>query len=376
MVEKDITYQRKKELAFSKGTSTAFLVGSPLQVLCAEEAIKEFEIKDYLIVFLADSLVRDQQILDMLNAADLRYEIRYTKDFSVNENLQYIPQDDTSDHQKFDRVMVGEYRFFHVLSLCGQYASSDSVLVYFDDGVDTISVLNGHDMIKSPLKLFIKKLLGKRYVDEIIRQQISEHWKKIGLYDGGFFYTLYSDIKSNKYLTYGNNFSHLLYSPGSSSPLVLVIGTKADDYDWTWGIYINEFEHILYKSLCDVKREFPNEQIVYIPHGRDMNPKIKEMCEDIGIEYRRLSTSIEQYVITNNVVIKAAYGFNSSALYTLLLLTGANATSWNIYNRFTPSFRIAEEIADYYRKHGIRVLNIHTGVNFIRRIYRYIKHKH
>ena len=43
-------YKTYYNLAFSKGISTAFVVETPFQLLCAIEAINEFQIEHYLVV--------------------------------------------------------------------------------------------------------------------------------------------------------------------------------------------------------------------------------------------------------------------------------------------------------------------------------------
>ena len=60
---------------FSMSTPSVFVVWSPFQILCAVSAIRQFAIKDYLLlVRLYKGDARNQQILNILNKYELRYK--------------------------------------------------------------------------------------------------------------------------------------------------------------------------------------------------------------------------------------------------------------------------------------------------------------
>ena len=362
-------------LAFSEGIPTAFFIESPLQVLCVKEAIAEFKITDYIVVLVLErDNVRNTQTLKMVEEFNMPHQIRYREDNPISKNLHYTSlQSDIL--RKYDRVMVGEYMDFCMLSLCGQYASNHSVLVYFDDGVESIPILENHKISQAPYKVFLKKMLGKKYGEDVLRERISNHWKMVGLYDGNFYYTIYADIDSPKFIIYKNSMSHLRVLKPKPEEIVLVIGTFVLSYEPAWGIYLQEFEHILGKKLLEVRRKYPTQHIVYIPHGRDTNPMIPKICDSLDIEYRRIPSAVEYYVLKNSLNVKAVYGFNSSALLTLKLLTNAVATSWCIVNSFVTYNYNNKEIARYYASHEIKIDYIPTGVLFITRLFRYLKNK-
>ena len=67
-----------RDMAFAKHLPSAYLVASPFQLLCAIEAINEFEIKDYKIVLLLiENSPRNEQLVAMAKTLQLDYEVLY-----------------------------------------------------------------------------------------------------------------------------------------------------------------------------------------------------------------------------------------------------------------------------------------------------------
>ena len=290
--------ERKKyqSLAFSKHTPTAFIVESPFQLLCAWNAIADFEIEDYRIVLVLErSNIRNQQVFDMLQSRDMSYDVCY--------GLADIIKGRRSKRDVlFDRVMIGEILYKHHLAIAGLYASADSVVVYMDDGAASIRVLTGHSFNESRFKAFVKKIV-KHKANNML-SGIKQYWITNGIHDYGFYYTIYSDIPARKFITYPNMLNKLQQSKTSTSEekAILIIGAATNDYAAVANISVPEYEGILWRKMREVRYAHPNARIIYIPHGRDNNKAIERFCEILDMEYRRLSMTIEQYVLDADII--------------------------------------------------------------------------
>lgn len=349
MNQERLKYQ---SLAFSKHTPTAFVVESPFQLLCAWNAIADFEIADYRIVLVLErNNIRNQQVFDMLQSRNMAYDVCYTDEYGIKD----IIEDGLSKRDVlYDRVMIGEILDLAQLAVASLYSSTDSVAVYMDDGAATIRVFTGHSFNQSKIVATIKSLI-KRQPKNSAQQGIYQYWSSIGLHDFGFFYTIYSDISTRKYITYPNTFDKLYTAQKKSTQekAVLIIGALTDDYIKVINISLGEYEEILSNKLSELRQKHTDARIIYIPHGRDNNTAIPKICEALYIEYVRPNTTIELYALNAGMEITHIYGFNSTAHYTLKLITGAQVTQWLLMNKLTPAWYSISEITSYYKKHGI-----------------------
>ena len=347
--EKDIYYS----LAFSKHTPTAFVIGTPFQLLCAWNAIAEFEITEYkFILVLERNNVRNNQVFNMLHSRNMEYEVYYPEDYRIRDVIYGNIQ---GPHSQFTRIMSGEILYLPNIAICSMCADKDSVIVYMDDGAASIRVLKGHTMYLNKWSTYIKHVLRPNNSRKIMEEQIYSHMKAVGLHDFGFFYTIYADIKTHHFITYPNKIDklHNVVSEMDKEEAILIIGAETKDYSHTIDISIPEYEGILWCKLQEIKQRHPDKRIIYIPHGRDKNKAIRTFCEFLGIEYYRIEMAIEYFVLNCNYEFTHIYGFFSTAHYTLKLLTKALVVDWVIMNKHSAAWHTISEITSYYRTHGI-----------------------
>ena len=77
---------KNEETVFSKHTPTAFIVVSPLQLLCAIEAESEFEIQDCVyVVVLRPNWPRNKQMLTMARSFKLNFVEVQQEDISFED---------------------------------------------------------------------------------------------------------------------------------------------------------------------------------------------------------------------------------------------------------------------------------------------------
>ena len=185
----------KTNRAFAKGVSTAFIIESPFQLLCAWEAIEEFEIKDYKIVLVMDSNnIRNKQTIAMLKDKKMAYDEYYWNDESFKD---IRPQ-----NVRYDRIMIGDYDDLCLMQVCEYYASKHAEVVFMDDGLSSIMLLKGLPYQHTPFLAKIRKLLKGDIAIERARKKMFEHWEEIGIENNYTMYTLYDNIKSRKFKIY------------------------------------------------------------------------------------------------------------------------------------------------------------------------------
>lgn len=344
--------------AFGKHISTAFVIGTPFQLLCAWNAIGEFEIEDYRIVLVMDrSSARNEQVFTMLKSRNMPYDVFYSNDYRTKDILDGRI---ARSEKVYDRIMTGEPLYLPNLIICGLYGSSDSVMVYMDDGAATIRMITGHTMYQNRYTTALKNILRPNNKRNREYQSIMQYWQEYGLHEFGFFYTIYSDIKTRKYITYPNRLDYLRLTKKEKEgeKAILIIGAETKDFSLASNVTTTEYEGILWRKLREVRKEHPNDRIIYIPHGRDKNEVVRQFCSILDIEYNRIEMAIEYYVLSSAISFSHIYGFYSTAQYTLKLLTNADVYDWVIKNQPNPAWYTIEEISMYYKKHGIHVEEI------------------
>ena len=340
MKRKDEYYNQ----AFAKHTPTAFIIESPFQLLCAWEAIEEFEIQDFRIVLVLErNNIRNEQTISMLNEKGIEYEVCYN-----NEIYAFLKQEHP---YRYDRVMVGDYDDLGLLKVCGAYATNNAVVVFMDDGISSIMILKDHPYKHSK---FVRMLTGPTGMERA-RKQIFKKWKQIGIINNHYIYSIYSEIKTKKFQVYPNTFSHLAeYKSKEQKDVVLIVGTVIDDTAAEIGIPTSLFEGLLWDKLVSVKKKYPTERLIYIPHGRDYNEHIEQLCQCLDIEFIRLKMSIEYYVIKDGLHVLAVYGNTSTALSALRIITSAPVTHWLIPNMYGEAWRLTKLYTKYYEQMGIQ----------------------
>lgn len=376
--------QRYYKLAFSKGTPTVFIIETPFQLLCAIEAIYEFKIEKYLIVVpYEENSYRWSQLNSMLLELGLPY-----KAIPITNNTHYELFSRTgvfangSSEEKFKRIMTGGYYSHISRALCTIYAEKDSVCVYIDDGTATIAMLNGIETFieyNKPRNWIDRKKWYKEdykpYMDVVSR--ISQCWKKVGLNDYKFLYTIYANKKNNKFVLYQNKLAYfkdsLQYSYQKST--IWILGTVFSVFAGTLQIPEQEVEGILWGKLADLRKRYPKYEIIFIPHVDDKNINIKNFCEILGIRYERLPYCVEYYSYCEQKLPEILCGFGSTALSTFkIIFPEMNVINWRILRPGINS-NVSSMISKSFESLGIvnQYIKI-TGIPYTIRFKRFIKH--
>ncbi len=335
--------RNKYSCVFDKGSSSLFIISSPLQLLCAIEAIREFRIANYLVLFVAPSnSIRNVQVINMLSYYKIAYKFVEVPDsYSIYNKI--LKSFFSKSPSFFSRIFVGDYNNLFQLAIALQYHSLSSHVLYLDDGTANIAVLQN---VK--IDIPFKQRLARMIISFLFLLKFTNINK--------YFYTLYHDLVTSKIL-YPNNFSHLIKSTEANRENngVFFIGTNSLRY--TECYLNNDFE--LYKSrlfdvLLSIKENNPSEVVYYIPHGRDSINCIETFCMDNGIVYLRLEEAVESYFAKSTIYPKLIAGFVSSALFNLKkMFPKSDVINYYPVSKQSSWYEKFYTTSLYYEKHGI-----------------------
>lgn len=361
-------YKQKsqKNNAFCKGGSAAFIAESTFQLMCAREAIHEFEIEDYHIVMATFQWYgpRNQQMLQA--AEEWGLEVEQIDMATVNFDA-FFASDATLDNsrKRYDRVFVGDRDNLNMLVIAADYAEAGGTVVLFDDGTASIGQLKDIYHAKKPsndwVDLYHWYQSKQAYLNK--RQAIYNKLAEKGICFTDDFYTIFDDLASPRHATYRNSFSYLLSQPKSTDadPIgVVVVGTIVEELAKIFSVTPDFMEQKFAEILRGVRERYPEETIIYVPHPRDTGTGVKNISDELNIVYTHLSVPIESYVLSNSHTLKSVYGFGSTALIVLKkILPDVDITNIEFaYSNNSKVDRTRAELQDYYRKSGMLIERI------------------
>lgn len=374
-----MSFLRKKrenlsEKAFAKGGSAAFILTSTYQLMCAFEAIREFEIEKVKIIlaFQEQMKTRNEQMKAEVSKSGYEYETILLD--SINLSKFYKSENRQNVEDQYDRIYIGDYYHLQLYIIASKYASYNAMIIFLDDGNSMILLFTNHNRYFSN---------SKRWIDIYSKYEFYKDWKKgreniqkelnnRGIIISNCFFTSYADIKNKKYVTYLNSFNYIKkrYEINNhKSDNVYIIGTIIDSYDKEMSsLSKKDIEDLTCEILSEIRKKYKEEKVIYIPHPRDNNEIIKKCCIDNGFEYIRPLTTVETFILERKFRPEAVIGFGSTALGTLRCLF----PSTPIYNYIIQRDENDLDegiiaIYNYYKQNGIN--NIYVNYAGDSRVY-------
>lgn len=329
-------------LAFVENVSSLFIVQTPFQAMCAINAIRQLKLENYTISLHLPSNTenRNKQTVELVEKYGLDYHIEKIKLVSVIKKLGLL----ISNTGKYNRVFLGTHLYhdgyYHALKEIKRGGS----IVILDDGVATITLLKGG-----------YKVTGKSIVYMAYYKAMASY-RKVSVNN---LLTVYKGIDNHKWNIAFNDISMLRHSKkGMERKNIYFIGTNNSKYITSYHVEEKDFKQILFDIFNKIKTVYPLEEIIYIPHGRDMSMFTKDLCEETGVIYKPLDVNIETYILSLDLVPRVVYGFTSSALYNLKMIFPESDVK-NIVTKLlmekTPGIM---DISNYYEKQGITLIKV------------------
>lgn len=293
---------------FDKFVPSVFVISSPFQALCAIAAIRQLEITDYkMALYIPRNDPRNGQIIKLLKDNDIEYTL-YRKHRCFNSVLSYRFRLGAiyRRNNHYLRLYVGDFRNYMQLYIGANYVSDGSSLIYLDDGNVTIALLK--NQISNPFhglnKLFIT-LISKHRNITTFRNLM----------------TIYDDIPNEKYSIFALQLSYAIRDNKNEMSDrmrgVYIVGTNIKKFCKPLGYKYNDFIKKLDEIMKRLCSEYPNEPVIYIPHGRDTSEYAQDICHRYGCQFRRADVMIELELLQQPYSPLAIFGFTSSALYNL-----------------------------------------------------------
>lgn len=331
------------KIAFCKGTSSLFVIATPLHILCMVEAIREFEIEDFeIIVLVHPKEQRCFQVKQMLN--DLRFKY-HCIDYSIENTfmLSFGWFKQKINLNKYQRVYIGDYYYLLYYLIGLQYILSGGVFVCLDDGNLTVGALIGQKRFRSlKTKIYILIRNFRLYIKNINYEQ--------------YFYTIYSTIPTKKKV-YANNLSHLITQfiiDDKVSDQIYFIGTNPADYINDYGITEATYLNWLTVALYKIRKENLGKSLFYVPHGRDQHVATENICKELGFNYLKIDCAVEYYFLKYNIHPFLVAGFQSSALYNIkMIFPSISVVNFYINNPNALLYKELEATFSLYRNSNI-----------------------
>lgn len=318
------------------------VIVSPLQAICAVEAIKEYRLQEYKILLLKEGK-RTAQVVSFLEERGFEYEM-IEFDHSYAQKIYKLRGLFMWQKIKYDYLFMGDLRLFTLRCYLSSYLKKGGKIVFIDDGNYLLLILN--NMPKQSFMFRLKETLFS----------IFACLKRI---DGRNLFTCFADDipENNMWKVKCNELKYLQAPNKSMKNEVYVIGTVIDVYCNYIGLSTNRMMQIHERLFEMIENKYEGAEIVYLPHGRDQNTELMELCENRGVNYKSLDRAVELWIMGNTELPVAVYGFTSTALYTLHLLFPQIA----IYNIFPEGHTCAgaeaySYIGKLYLKHGIKLV--------------------
>ena len=323
-----------------KGQSTLFcLSGSPFQALCMIEAIQVFEITDYhvLLCLSENELPRQDQLITLLDKYHIAFEIE-----SVNFRITKIERLKAlfSKRNKYKIAFIGDCNNELLIFKAFRYVSDGGTLVYLDDGIASIQFFNGMFQLNKKLRPYYELMSWIRNID----------------FDR-YFYTVYENLNDGRHIPIINHFRSLAQQQKSKSTVrgIYIIGTCIKDYCDFECVPIKQFTNTLHSLMHELRTQYPEEPVVYVPHGREtMMDEIKKMCHDEDVEMRCSEITVEMMLLEEKNYPKSVYGFTSSALYNIKKIFSETETYNITFIGNHPKTNGKEITSRYYAQFGIR----------------------
>lgn len=329
---------------FEPHIPSVFVIASPFQALCAMAAIKQLQITNFMfIAFIPSDDPRSKQIENFFNEAAIKYvPIRkFTRLVWLYYKIKALKHRDN----QYKRLFLGDFRGI-ILSIIGScYVSDNSEVVYLDDGNVTISILN--NLISEPM-------------NDINRVRLERVSNRRGFIFQKKWLTIYGDISNPNFIIKNLDLSFAVQKNNlaSTKGYIYIVGTNIERFCDALKISQSIFVSRLESLFCQIKNEYPNTPIVYIPHGRDNSEYAIKLCQKYECTFHRAEIMIELELLHQKSNPLAIYGFTSTALYNLKKIYPESQVVNVLFECCDDNIAFQEYkmLSEYYQKNGIELI--------------------
>ena len=290
-------------------------IESPLQLLNAYEAVKEFSLKDYKIV------VRFSNILHNDN------QIKYLIDKLKIQNIEYL-KISIKNRNFLDYIILFYYKYI--------YRVSEDIDIVFIGNYDS-----------GFLNLIISKIDRKKIMlldDGAKTIDIQEKYTDENNYN---LFTMYNFKAYKNQVIVKNDFKRLqknLQQLKVNQEQILFLGLKLSEI----GV-VSEKYYI--EQIMKIASFYKDKKIVYISHRGETKTKLNKLNNIQNLKVVQLDYPVELYGLYNDEIAYKIASFYSTALLTMKNIYVIEAEGFMFDFKDSQYKKIIQNVYDYYGKY-------------------------
>jgi len=301
-----------------------FLIESPLNLLCAWEAVDSFQLDLYKFIIRINSEDKNnKQMLSLLSDLKIRRENITFASIKSEGHVFFrtLPSVKFTakcliKSLKFDKVFIGNLDS-KLLNFLAIIIGKKKVIVY-DDGTKT---------------LVTQRKFNNRYYFNL--------------------FTMYDLNLIDQQVIYTNNFNRIRQLIGKVTLIdegVMLLGGK-----WSEEGIISERNYFLkIQKICHIHKD---KKIMYIPHRSENEDKLRYIASIANLAIKKLEYPVELYGIYNEDMPKKIISFASTALITMKTLYKVDIESYRFeFNH--PNYNSYLEIIYKYYESRVPVFDL------------------
>lgn len=284
-----------------------FIVTSPFQYICANEARVEYKVNDSLLIIIEqDNPTGKRQMASLVDDDVWGEVLKFPRNKRTTITPKIIRAIQERSGNNLCTLFYSEYFAWRSKLLIKNLPFKKHV--FFDDG--TMTFFDYYDHIESKAEYYRPRWLQ----DMQLRLQGVNPIGRIGFFENTEIFSIFhfddcvTTLRENQLSTLQAEINH---KTGSTKPQNVFIGQGSVDEPGR--ISVNEYLDLIRTAIM------PNhsEPLLYIPH-RTEAPHVTEQVKSLkGIEYHSPNFPIEIELMKSNVIPQTIIGLSSTALYTL-----------------------------------------------------------
>ena len=325
-----------------------YIVTSPLQILNATEAKFNFnQDQNWIVLFLSENSNTNKQMNKLIKFAEWD-RIIYIPNLRKLKFMYYCQKiKKISKALTCEKLFIGDYCPL-IIRIFAANIKKDH-LILMDDGTATITVQN--DFLRQ------KREYKKDHSFYTLKKNIAKSiFKlKIDLCESIDLFTMFnlSPILNQK--IYKNEYALIKKQINLDK-----FDRLEDTVFFIGGSYVEKKELTLESyvlSIFKIVKRHPGKKIIYIPHRKENNWKLKELNSKLKVEIDQFDNIIECEFLFRNIYPMYVVGFFSTALITMKkIYKDADVTSYIIdSSQFTEKERevIKNKYSHYINNEGV-----------------------
>lgn len=284
-----------------------FIVTSPFQYICANEARVEYKVNDSLLIIIEqDNPTGKRQMASLVDDDVWGEVLKFPRNKRTTITPKIIRAIQERSGNNLCTLFYSEYFAWRSKLLIKNLPFKKHV--FFDDG--TMTFFDYYDHIESKAEYYRPRWLQ----DMQLRLQGVNPIGRIGFFENTEIFSIFhfddcvTTLRENRLSTLQAEINH---KTGSTKPQNVFIGQGSVDEPGR--ISVNEYLDLIRTAIM------PNhsEPLLYIPH-RTEAPHVTEQVKSLkGIKYHSPNFPIEIELMKSNVIPQTIIGLSSTALYTL-----------------------------------------------------------